>query len=252
MYFTYTLFTDILFINSSRKTLLNFLKTPNNGNKMCEETMCNMWSCVFPCINLRIIVEICDFCLEISLKNHWNFFRLVCGNPDYGNASRVTGTTLMWRHSNVPLNFVANCEISLWRLRLISIGSPFMNIWRHHDRFSFIMGIPVMERRHWYWNRPLVICAPRTSFEINGFVFLQHFLFATLIDKQQREDLEEWKVINWHHRFCRLVPLSTKGQSHAIPRATVLSLIFWCIRVLHNATSGDTPVWLLLRAHSLN
>ena len=26
-------------------------------------------------------MEIWDFCLEISLKNHWNFSRLVCGNP---------------------------------------------------------------------------------------------------------------------------------------------------------------------------
>ena len=47
MCLTYTLFNDILFIKSSRKTLQIFLKTPNSGHKMCEKTMCNMWSCVF-------------------------------------------------------------------------------------------------------------------------------------------------------------------------------------------------------------
>ena len=47
MHFTYTLFTDILFIKSSRNTLQIFLKTPNSGHKMCEETVRNMWSCVF-------------------------------------------------------------------------------------------------------------------------------------------------------------------------------------------------------------
>ena len=30
------------------KTLLIFLKAPYSGHKMREETMCNMWSCVFP------------------------------------------------------------------------------------------------------------------------------------------------------------------------------------------------------------
>ena len=47
---------------------------------MCEETMCNMWSCVLGFVAFRIM-EILDFFLEISLKNHWNFSRLVCGNP---------------------------------------------------------------------------------------------------------------------------------------------------------------------------
>ena len=37
MYFTYTLFTDILF-KSSMKNVHIFLKTPNNGRKMCEES----------------------------------------------------------------------------------------------------------------------------------------------------------------------------------------------------------------------
>ena len=31
----------------------------------------------------KIVMEIWDFCLEISLKNHWNFSRLVCGNPGW-------------------------------------------------------------------------------------------------------------------------------------------------------------------------
>ena len=40
-------------------------------------------SVFFRLVTFRIIMEIWDFCLEISLKNHWNFSRLVCGNPDY-------------------------------------------------------------------------------------------------------------------------------------------------------------------------
>ena len=39
MYFTYTLFTDISLIKSSRKNLQIFLKTPNNRHKMCEDTL---------------------------------------------------------------------------------------------------------------------------------------------------------------------------------------------------------------------
>ena len=35
----------------------------------------------FHFVTFRIIMEIWDFCLEISLKNYWNFSRLVCGNP---------------------------------------------------------------------------------------------------------------------------------------------------------------------------
>ena len=53
MYLTFTLFTDILFIKSSMKTLLIFLKAPYNGHKMREESMCNMWSCVFPFHNVQ-------------------------------------------------------------------------------------------------------------------------------------------------------------------------------------------------------
>ena len=48
MYFTYTLFTDTLFIKSSRKTEQIFLKAPKSGHEMCEETMRNTWSCIFP------------------------------------------------------------------------------------------------------------------------------------------------------------------------------------------------------------
>ena len=53
MYFTYTLFTDISFIKWSKKTLQIFLITPNSGHKMCEEPMCNIWSCVFPFCNIQ-------------------------------------------------------------------------------------------------------------------------------------------------------------------------------------------------------
>ena len=53
IHFTKTLLTDILFIKSSRKTLLIFLKTPHIGYKICEETMRNMWSSVFPFCNIQ-------------------------------------------------------------------------------------------------------------------------------------------------------------------------------------------------------
>ena len=35
-----------------RKPYQIFLKTPNSGHKMCEKTMYNMWSCVFPFCNV--------------------------------------------------------------------------------------------------------------------------------------------------------------------------------------------------------
>ena len=53
MYLTFTLFTDILFIKSSMKTLLIFLKASYSGHQMREESMCNMWSCVFPFHNVQ-------------------------------------------------------------------------------------------------------------------------------------------------------------------------------------------------------
>ena len=49
MYFTYTLCTGILFVKWNRKALQIFLKTPNNGHKMCEETMRNdVVLCFYP------------------------------------------------------------------------------------------------------------------------------------------------------------------------------------------------------------
>ena len=42
----------------------------------------------FRFVTFRIIMEIWDFCLEISLKNHWNFLRLVCGN--HGHCCKFT------------------------------------------------------------------------------------------------------------------------------------------------------------------
>ena len=48
MYIIYTLFTDILFIKSNRKTFNDFFKTPKSGHdKVCKEAMHNMWYCVF-------------------------------------------------------------------------------------------------------------------------------------------------------------------------------------------------------------
>ena len=35
----------------------------------------------FSFVTFRIIMENWDFCLEISLKNHWKFLRIVCENP---------------------------------------------------------------------------------------------------------------------------------------------------------------------------
>ena len=84
MYFTYTLFTDILVIKSSKETLHIFWKKRNTQWMVIR---CVRRSCVtcgpvgFRFVTFRIIMEIWDFCLEASLKNHWNFLRLVCGNP---------------------------------------------------------------------------------------------------------------------------------------------------------------------------
>ena len=78
MYFTYTLFTDILFIKSSWKTFQIFLKTPNNGHKMCEETMCNMWSCVFLFCNVQNYKYHGNLGFFV-LKYHWKIFEIFLG-----------------------------------------------------------------------------------------------------------------------------------------------------------------------------
>ena len=48
----------------------------------CVRRPCVTCGPAFFCfVTLRIFMEIWKFCLEISLKNHWNFSRRVCGNP---------------------------------------------------------------------------------------------------------------------------------------------------------------------------
>ena len=43
-------------------------------------------------MTFRIIMEIWEFCLEISLKNHGNFSRLVCGNPAWVTVNNDFGS----------------------------------------------------------------------------------------------------------------------------------------------------------------
>ena len=81
MYFTHTLFTDILFIKSSRKTLQILWKHPIMVIRCVRRPCVTCGHVFFHFATFRIIMEIWDFCLEISLKNHWKFSRLVCGNP---------------------------------------------------------------------------------------------------------------------------------------------------------------------------
>ena len=124
MYFTYALFTDILFI--SKKTLQFFLKTPNSasGHKMCDKTMCNTWSCVFHFVTFRIIMEIWDFCLEISLKNHGNFSRLVCGNPVIPQCST--------QNRNV---YISVLNGALWDLEQVHFGFVKLIYWRSNNAY---------------------------------------------------------------------------------------------------------------------
>ena len=81
IHFTKTLFTGILFIKSSRKTLLIFLNHPILATRYVRRPCVTCGPVIFHFVTFRIIMEIWNFCCEISLKNHWKFSRLVCGNP---------------------------------------------------------------------------------------------------------------------------------------------------------------------------
>ena len=80
MYFTYTLFTDILFIKWNNKTLQIILKTSNNDHKTCEETIRNM-SCVFPFCKIENYHGNLGFLFWNISEKSVKFWRLVCGNP---------------------------------------------------------------------------------------------------------------------------------------------------------------------------
>ena len=70
----------LLIYHSLVGRLHRFLKkTPNSasGHKMCGET--THGPVFFRFVTFRIIMEICDFCLEISLKNIENFQGLSVG-----------------------------------------------------------------------------------------------------------------------------------------------------------------------------
>ena len=75
----------MLLNKSDMETLNDFHKTSKGGRKVCEDPM--MYSVgldIFRFVKLRIIMKIEIFCLELSLKNHSNFSRPVCGNPGEG------------------------------------------------------------------------------------------------------------------------------------------------------------------------
>ena len=73
--------------------------------------MCNMWSCVFRFVTFRIIMKNLDFCLEISLKNYWNFSRLVCGNPGVGfNSNSNSGVGIGVETSRVGVDIQETCR----------------------------------------------------------------------------------------------------------------------------------------------
>ena len=82
IHFVFTLIGDILFSKWSSNTYTDFLKTPNNDSKVCEEVLYNLFYCVSFCIvTFRIIREIWDFRLQISLKSQWKFSWPICSNP---------------------------------------------------------------------------------------------------------------------------------------------------------------------------
>ena len=84
----------------------------------------------FHFVTFRIIMEIWDFCLEISFKNHWNFSRLVCGNPVFHNAPFRTEmcTFLFWMEHCGIWN---RCILDLWNW---SIGDQTMRIYEKPNK----------------------------------------------------------------------------------------------------------------------
>ena len=70
-----------LFIKSSRKTWQIFLETTNNGHKMCEKTMCNMWSCVFPFCSVQNYHGNLEFSSWNIIKKSLKFFKTCLWEP---------------------------------------------------------------------------------------------------------------------------------------------------------------------------
>ena len=73
--------------NQAGIRLLIFLKAAKSWHKIVRRPCVTCGPVFFCFVTLRIIMEIWEFCLEISLKSHWTFSRLVCGNPDLGEKS---------------------------------------------------------------------------------------------------------------------------------------------------------------------
>ena len=80
----------------------------------------------FSFVTFRIIMENWDFCLEISLKNHWKFLRIVCENPVWpvacseGNQSKLLTLLIIDRFSplkvQIPIifssdNYYSDCIV---------------------------------------------------------------------------------------------------------------------------------------------
>ena len=74
----------------------------------------------FHFVMFRIIMEIWDFCLEISLKNHWNFSRLVSGNPE-----------MPWDGINESLlQCFSNSQMNVFAFNSIRCFFKVLHVWR--------------------------------------------------------------------------------------------------------------------------
>ena len=145
MYFTYALFTDILFI--SRKTLNIFLKTANStsGHEMCEETMCNTWSCVFPFCNIQNYHGNLEFLSWNIIKKSVKFFEACLWEPwSYSGLSNQQNFWLitMFRFHAINLPWGVSNVREINRLHLTRKHLPPIWIvakplqWRHYGRNS--------------------------------------------------------------------------------------------------------------------
>ena len=81
MYFTYTLFTDILDIKSLH--MFSEKKTPNGGHKICEEIMRDMWSCVFPFCDIQNYHGNLGFLSWSVIEKSLKFFKACLWEPCY-------------------------------------------------------------------------------------------------------------------------------------------------------------------------
>ena len=68
----------------------------------------------FRFVTLRIIMEIWDFCLEISLKNHWNFSMPVCGNPVIGIFKSSYDNVLRWMPQDLTDDKSTVVQVMAW------------------------------------------------------------------------------------------------------------------------------------------